>query len=284
MKLPLRIAKILLELSDGAILPGSAAKHAVIEDLIQENILFRTGKIRKTVGLATQAKLDLYLHTRFSIEDLQAYVAALEESDTSRASLVNVTGDSKLKSVRTFKGFLVNCFTPISATLNAEEILIHPVEGIFHFIYDFEDFIPASDITIVGVENSENFRRLKEQAYLFEDIRPLFISRYPQNQNKDFVKWMRSIPNNYLHFGDFDLAGIGIYLHEYKKYIPEKSRFFIPKGFEELLKISGSRERYNLQKMNFNINSIEEKDLLVLIDLLHKYKKGLDQESLIVER
>lgn len=283
MKLPLRIAKVLLELSDGTILPGSAAKHAVIEDLIQENILFRTGKIRKTVGLANQEKLDLYINTRFSIKDLQTYVAALEESDTSRASLVNVTGDSKLKSVRTFKGFLVNCFTPISATLNAEEILIQPVEGIFHFIYDFEDFIPASDVTIVGVENSENFRRLKEQAYLFEDIRPLFISRYPQNQNKDFVKWMRSIPNNYLHFGDFDLAGIGIYLHEYKKYIPEKSRFFIPKGFEELLKISGSRERYNLQKMNFNINSIEEKDLLVLIDLLHKYKKGLDQESLIVE-
>ncbi|GHA34078.1 hypothetical protein GCM10007103_14570 [Salinimicrobium marinum] len=284
MKLPLRIAKVLLELSDGTILPGSAAKHAVIEDLIQENILFRTGKIRKTVGLANQEKLDLYINTRFSIKDLQAYVAALEESDTSRASLVNVTGDSKLKSIRTFKGFLVNCFTSISATLNAEEILIQPLEGIFHFIYDFEDFIPASDVTIVGVENSENFRRLKEQAYLFEDIRPLFISRYPQNQNKDFVKWMRSIPNNYLHFGDFDLAGIGIYLHEYKKYIPEKSRFFIPKGFEELLKISGSRERYNLQKMNFNINSIEEKDLLVLIDLLHKYKKGLDQESLIVER
>lgn len=282
MKLPLRIAKVLLELSNGTILPGSAAKHAVIEDLIQENILFRTGKIRKTVGLANQEKLDLYLHTRFSIKDLQAYVAALEESDTSRASLVNVTGDSKLKSVRTFKGFLVNCFSPISATLDAKEILIQPVEGIFHFIYDFEDFIPAPDVTIVGVENSENFRRLKEQAYLFEDIRPLFISRYPQNQNKDFVKWMRSIPNNYLHFGDFDLAGIGIYLNEYKKHFPERSRFYIPVGLEEMLKNSGSRKRYDSQKINFNISSIDEEEILSLINLLHKYKKGLDQERLIL--
>ena len=151
MKLPLRIAKVLLELSNGTKLPGSTVKHTVIEDLIQENILYRTGKIRKTVGLTNQKKLELYLYNRFSIKDLQAYVATLEETDTSRSSLVDVTGDSKLRSVRTFKGFLVNCFTPISATLNAEEILIEPVEGIFHFIYDFENFIPSPDVTIVGV-------------------------------------------------------------------------------------------------------------------------------------
>ncbi|WPY99834.1 hypothetical protein [Christiangramia sp. OXR-203] len=283
MKLPLRIAKVLLELSNGTILPGSAAKHAVIEDLIQENILFRTGKIRKTVGLANQEKLDLYLHTRFSIKDLQAYVAALEEGDSSRAFLVNVTGDSKLKSVRTFKGFLVNSLTPIPATLNSEEILIEPVEGIFNFIYDFEKFIPAPDVTIVGVENSENFRRLKGQAYLFKNIRPLFINRYPQSQNKDFITWMKSIPNNYLHFGDFDMAGIGIYLNEYQKNFPDKSRFFIPEGLEELLKNSGSRTRYNTQKINFNISRIDEVEILSLISLLHKYKKGLDQERLIVE-
>ena len=282
MKLPLRIAKILLELSDGAILPGSAVKHSIIEDLIQENILFRTGKIRKTVGLANQQRLYLYLHTRFSIKNLQDYIAALEENDTSRASIVDATGDSKLKSVRTFKGFLVNSLTPIPVTLNAEEILIEPVEGIFHFIYDFERFIPTPEVTIVGVENSENFRRLKEQAYLFKNIRPLFINRYPQSQNKDFITWMKSIPNNYLHFGDFDMAGIGIYINEYQKYFPDKSRFFIPEGLEELLKNSGSRTRYNTQKVNFNISRINEVEILSLINLLHKYKKGLDQEKLIV--
>ncbi|SKB39407.1 hypothetical protein SAMN05660776_0925 [Salegentibacter holothuriorum] len=281
MKLPLRIAKALLKLSNGAILPGSAAKHSVIEDLIQENILFRTGKIRKTLGLTNQNKLELYLYNRFSIKELKTYVAALEESETSRASLVDITGDSKIKSVRTFKGFLVNSFNPVPAILNSEKILLEPREGIFHFIYDFENFIPATNVTIVGVENSENFRRLKEQAYLFKDIRPLFISRYPQNQSKDFISWMKSIPNNYLHFGDYDMAGIGIYLNEYKKHFPEKSRFFIPDGLEEILKNSGSRERYNAQKINFSVSAIEEGALLKLINLLHKYKKGLDQEILI---
>ena len=93
---------------------------------------------------------------------------------------------------------------------------------------------------------------------------------------------MKSIPNNYLHFGDFDMAGIGIYLNEYKKYFPDKSRFFIPEGLEELIKNSGSRTRYNTQKVNFNISMIDEVEIISLINLLHKYKKGLDQERLIV--
>ncbi|MFN4764574.1 hypothetical protein ACKGJN_15700 [Gillisia sp. Q332] len=284
MKLPLSIAKALLKLSDGKTLPGSAAKHPVFEELIQEHILFRTGKTRKTIGLNSADNLALHLYNRFTIKDLKAYVAALEEDETSRASLVDITGDSKLKNVRTFKGFLINCLSPISAKLNGEAITIEPKEGLFHFIYDFERFIPASEVTIVGVENSENFRKLKEQAYLFKDIQPLFISRYPQNQSKDLIKWISSIPNNYLHFGDFDMSGIGIYLNEYKKHFSVKSQFFIPEGLEELIKKSGSRKRYNSQKINFNISAIDEEGILKLINLLHNYKKGLDQEKFILEQ
>ncbi|MGA9590544.1 MAG: hypothetical protein WBV11_12000, partial [Salegentibacter sp.] len=115
----------------------------------------------------------------------------------------------------------------------------------------------------------------------FRHIRPLFISRYPQNQSKDFITWMRSVPNDYLHFGDFDMSGIGIYLNEYKKHFPEKSRFFIPEGLEKILKHSGSRKRYNSQKMNFDMANLAEEELLDLVQLLHKYKKGLDQERFI---
>ena len=50
MKLPLRIAKAFIKMSEGITIPASAAKHSVIEDLIQENILFRTGKIKKTLA------------------------------------------------------------------------------------------------------------------------------------------------------------------------------------------------------------------------------------------
>ncbi|HHH55360.1 MAG TPA: hypothetical protein ENK91_17010, partial [Bacteroidetes bacterium] len=88
------------------------------------------------------------------------------------------------------------------------------------------------------------------------------------------------IPNNYLHYGDFDIAGIGIYLNEYKKHLGDKARFFIPKDIEETIK-NGSRKRYDKQKINFKINEIEEKGLLKLIEIIKKEKKGLDQEYYI---
>jgi hypothetical protein len=38
--------------------------------------------------------------------------------------------------------------------------VINPVEGSFIFFYDFDTFKISKDITIVGVENSRNFRAL----------------------------------------------------------------------------------------------------------------------------
>ena len=48
-----------------------------------------------------------------------------------------------------------------------------------------------------------------------------------------------------------------------------------------MIKNSGNKERYNKQKINFDINNISENNLLELIRTIHKYKKGLDQEIFI---
>lgn len=131
------------------------------------------------------------------------------------------------------------------------------------------------------MENAKNFRHIQEQKYLFQNINPLFVSRYPQNQNKDFIKWMKSIPNDYLHFGDFDIAGISIYLNEYKKYLSKKATFFIPENIQSDIKKNGNRDRYNKQKLNFKIEEIKEKQVLDLVKIISREKKGLDQEFYI---
>jgi putative lipoic acid-binding regulatory protein len=154
-------------------------------------------------------------------------------------------------------------------------------EGIFQFIYDFENFIPNENATIIGIENAENFRWIAKQKYLFEDIEPLFVSRYPQSQSKDLVKWLQSIPNNYLHFGDFDFAGIGIYLNEFKKHLLDKATFFIPEDIEKLVAKHGNKNNYNRQKVNFEIQNITEEKIVKLIKTLHQYKCGLEQEIFI---
>lgn len=283
MKLPLNIAEKLLLLADGEKIPSSKLKHEIIKDMISEGIIHKPGKLKSTVQLADKQQLKLYLENRFAIKDLHTYIETFKKEGLLRADLVSIAADSKIKSLRTFKGFLVNCYSPALATLNGQAITISPTNGTFNFIYDFESFIPEQDITIVGIENPENFRHIDKQKYLFKNIKPLFVSRYPQNQSKDLIKWLQSIQNNYLHFGDFDFAGIGIYLNEFKKHLDNKAMFFIPANIDNSIKKSGSKKRYDEQKINFDIGKIKEEDLLQLLDSIHRHKKGLDQEIFINE-
>ena len=282
-KLPLNIAEKLLLLVGGEKIPSSKLKHEIIRDMISEGIIHKPGKLKSIVQLADKQQLKLYLENRFAIKDLYTYIEIFKKEDLIRADLVSAAADSKLKAVRTFKGFLVNCYSPTLATLNGQAITILPTNGTFNFIYDFESFIPEQDITIVGIENPENFRHIDKQKYLFKNIKPLFVSRYPQNQSKDLIKWLQSIPNNYLHFGDFDFAGIGIYINEFRKHLDGKAKFFTPDNIDNTIKKSGSKKRYDEQKINFDIGKIKEENLLQLLDSIHRHKKGLDQEIFINE-
>lgn len=281
MKIPVHIAEKLLQLSQGEIIPSSSAKHALIDELVSEGIIERNGRVQKKLQISNSQSLFQYLHSKFGVTDLNKYLEISQKQNIQRSELVQVSSDSKMKQVRTFKGFLVNCYCPIEAELNGKKIMLNPVEGLFQFIYDFERFIPSSNITIVGVENPESFRFVEKQRRLFNNINPLFVSRYPQNQSKDFIKWLQSIPNNYLHFGDFDFAGIGIYLNEYKRHLAHKASFFVPQNIEKLIADFGNKNRYDNQKINFDLKSIQEGNLSQLINTIHKYRRGLDQEILI---
>lgn len=283
MKIPVHIAEKLLQLLQGDGIPSSLARHSLIDDLVLEGIIERKGRIKKSLLLSDSKALHTYLQNNCSINDLQQYVQISKQENVLRSELVAASSDSKLIKIRTFKGFLINCYSPIQATLNGKQVTLNPVTGIFQFIYDFEKLMLSPDITIVGIENPENFRHIDKQKYLFSDIKPLFVSRYPQNQSKDLIKWLQSIPNNYLHFGDFDFAGIGIYLNEFKKHLADRTNFFVPENIDKLIADNGNKKRYDEQTINFEVKSIREDKLLQLIDTIHKYRKGLDQEILIIQ-
>lgn len=281
MKVPLHIAEKLLKMTHGEIIPDSSAKHAVIDDLVMEGILERKGRIKKTLSLYDKNALENYLRNKQSIANLSFYIETIKKEDLTRGELITAASNSKLKRVRTFKGFLIHSYIPIEATLNDEKITIQPVNGIFQFMYDFEKFSISKDTTVVGIENPESFRYIEQERYLFGDINPVFVSRYPQGQSRDLIKWLNTIPNNYLHFGDFDFSGIGIYMNEYKKYLKEKANFYVPDNIEKLIIKYGNRKGYDVQKINFDVNSITEKGLIKLIATIHKHRKGLEQEVLI---
>lgn len=281
MKLPISIAEKLLLMQDGEKIPFSKVKHPMILSMLENGILKKQiqGRSKSWIYLPDKSKLPDFLKNHFGIDDLASYTEGIKRNDLTRAEAIALSSDSKLKSIRTFKGFLVNCYDPLECRLKDKKMNLHPQEGTFTFIYDFEDFVPPPKVTIVGIENPENFRHIQSQRYLFSDIRPLFVSRYPQS--RDLIDWLQKIPNNYLHFGDFDFAGLNIYVNEYKKYLKDRAQIFLPSNLEILLSEKGNRTIYDKQKICFNLLEIDEKNVTVLLKLIKMYKKGLEQEIFI---
>ena len=283
MILPISIAEKLTALQNGEKIPFSKLKHSVIESMIDNGILKKQiqGRSKTLIYLSNKNSLPDYLKNHFGIDNLEKYVIAFKKEGLSRGEAVEVSSNSKLKSIRTFKGFLVNCFQPVVCKLNGNHLTIQPHEGTFTFIYDYESFSPSEGITIVGIENPSNFRHIKSQKKLFGDIQPLFVSRYPQS--KDLVKWLQTIPNRYVHFGDFDFAGLNIYINEFKKHLHDKASFYLPTDIEAILSTKGNRDTYNKQTIQFDRNEIGEVNILALLRLIEKYKKGLEQEIYITK-
>lgn len=279
--IPLAIAEKLHLLANGGQMQASKLKHKIIDELIEEGIIERlvSGRTKVSYYITNKDAFNTYVFQQWSITNLQEYIATLKNAEVTRADLVQVSNDTKTIGIRTFKGFLVNSYRPVACTLNGTTLTVYPPIGTFQFISDYEHFVPAPDVVIAGVENAEVFSYIAKLEYLFGAQQILFVSRYPQRQGKDLIKWMQSIPNQYLHIGDYDFAGINIYMQEYKKYLGERASFFIPIDIEVLIQRYGNRKLYDQQKLN--TAAIVENELTQLIALLHKHKKGLEQELLL---
>nr|WP_321379191.1 hypothetical protein [uncultured Bacteroides sp.] len=283
MEISRHTAKLLKELSEGERISFSRLSNDFFSQLIEERILLVQiqGRTRKSIYLPNPERLEAYLQNHYNISNLDNYIAHLETSNSNRTENIKISGNSKLKKVRTFKGFMVNVLSPITVMLNGKEQILLPNPGSFTFIYDYQSFSIPDHVTVIGIENTENFRYIEKQQELFSKYTPLFVCRYPQSQHKDLIQWLQSIPNPYLHFGDFDFAGITIYQNEYKKYLNERASLFFPLVIEELLPCFGNRNLYDKQLHLTNQIIPNEPNVAKLLQLIHLHHKGLEQEILI---
>lgn len=288
MKVTKGLIDKLIALRDGESLPSSGLKGEWVEDLIRDGILVSSSRgskrSLKAVDGESFAKAIVRVDERFA--DLESFRDMLMEGDSSgealRASQASDSGNSKLKMRRSFPGFLVNSYEAIEAHLNGRSCVILPEEGSSMFVSNWEHFVIPSDVIVVGIENPENFRFIRQQRQLFESCLPgkrlLFVSRYPQSS--DLRNWLIGIGNPYVHFGDFDLAGIKIFLSEFHKYLLGRSSYLIPLDIEEKLK-NGSTERFQGNYYENRNLSSDIPELQALIDLIMKYHKAYDQEGYI---
>ena len=91
----------------------------------------------------------------------------MQETEATRSEQASDTGNSKLVTSRSCHGFPVNSYEPITCSLNGKQLVINPQEGTFLFITDWQSFTIPTDVTIVNIENMENFRFIRQQKALF---------------------------------------------------------------------------------------------------------------------
>ena len=245
----------------------------------EDLIIIKTNRSRKSIYVPNAEALKMFLEHHF--EELRGMDWRSEDFSTaiSRSELAANSGNSKTKEIRSCPGFMVNSYDPVYAKLNGKDIVIAPHEGTMLFVADWDQFEIPKEVLVVGIENMENFRRIREQRHLFPTDRPiLFVSRYPQST--DLRNWLQNISNDYLHFGDFDLAGMRIYEKEFFKYLGNRASFFIPKDIEYRI-ANGSSERYNAQYAKFKNYMPQDDKLLYLFNIINRYHRCYDQEGYI---
>lgn len=268
---------LLQRLMSGESVAASSLRKDIATELLEEGLLtVRTHRSRRSFAAIYTMALRKFVESHYN------GFGKIDKEGLIRAEMASDTGNSKLVMVRSCPGFPVNSYEPIACMLNGQEFNVNPQEGSFMFVADWQSFCIPSCVAVVGIENMENFRMIRQQRELFERSigadRFLFVSRYPQST--DLRMWLQSIPNRYIHFGDFDLAGINIFLTEFHKYLGNRSSFLIPSDIEQRL-AKGSVERYNGQYKGFKNVHTDIVELQRLVNTINKYHRCYDQEGYI---
>lgn len=279
MHISIEQAKLLKELSEGKKVPSSRLSARIFQHLIREQVLLR---LKDTHGWSVytdrpQALLN-YLRNHYIRCSLDEYIER-ESTVPSRANNIRMTGDSKQKKTNLWQGFHFKVTEPIHVKWQNKPYTLTPYPGgLPVFMSHPETLILPADVTVVMIENSENFMKIESQTELFQGLKCFFASYYPRKYNRYFIDWLQKQPNNYVHYGDFDFAGIHIYQSQYKKYVNGDSRYLVPPNLLPLFRQFGKQKLYDSQLNLQNLIQANEPGIHELLQIIRSEHKGLEQE------
>ena len=256
----------------------SSLSGPVFRELIDKEyiVLDRTGK-RKMIAVVKNAEyLMKVLRQKWQINDIQEYIAFLDKEEKDRTDVQIMLGGTKEEKTSTFQGFLVNSLETVPYILNGQQGTLPLIKGSYLFISDYDTFQIDGDITIMYVENFTSFKQIERYVYLFEPGRYLFVSRLLSSNA--FKEWLKGILNRYIHFGDFDLAGIDIYLHFFDE-IGNRASFLVPDDIEERITRHGNSSLYYSQEEKCKNIKVTDNRVQPLVDIINKFHMGYEQEG-----
>ena len=203
--------KTLLE--DETITEGKFSNKDIVARLKQNGSVVdgkKTPKVRY-INLSKKENIFLFLHNYgyniSSIYDIDRYIEEIFDAKTSRATSQKWHDDTKAVNSPSQKGLYISSLKEIDIKLDGKTITILPNDGLGYFLFHTKKVEVFKETIIVGVENYQVIWFNQKFQKFFENKKMLFVVINPF-----MLEWIESLENEYVHFGDYDLAGINIYL------------------------------------------------------------------------
>jgi len=216
---------------------------------------------------------DFYIDT---IEDIDKFIQEVIVTQAPRDIVQKWRKNGKRDKSDSLKGLFVSSLTDITIRVDDKEFIVLPTDGVGYFLFHTQKIEVSPETIIVGVENYQVIWFAQKYREFFQGKNILFVI-----SNSFMWEWIQTVQNEYIHFGDYDLAGINIYLNTIVPRLKmcKKHSMFIPKNIEQLIKEHGDRELYEQQTSYKNL-VVNDSDILKLKDIICHYKKALEQEGL----
>jgi len=273
--------KILLE--DKYISKSLFGSEKLLDVFLGCNSVYLDGKPKQIYLNDTEALFGVIRANGYnvnSINDIDYFIESCQPM--SRDKIAAHYSDTKRVESKSFNGLMVSTLERLEVKYNATKQYLYPMEGTGLFIHYTSKLELDDDVILVGVENPQVVWYIDKYRHLFnENKRYLFlcISEYKTSYQ---YKWIESFKGEYLHFGDFDLAGINIYLNTI---IPRLKNcksysYLIPDDIYTILKDKKYKKDYSRQTKYLNIESHNDQNLQKLISFIKKNKLTLEQEKL----
>ena len=266
----------------GSITEGKFKNKSIVEDLKLNGSVTtsRRGTI-KYINLAKEKNIFLFLKNHDynnigSFEEIECYIENIFDNKPSRDEIQQYHNNTKAIPSKSQRGLYVSSLQVLDIKLNNEVVSILPNDGLGYFLFHTEKIELYDDTVIVGVENYQVVWFAKRYREFFSHPSVLFVVTTPY-----MLEWISTLTNEYIHFGDYDFAGINIYLN---KIVPrlemsKKYSMFIPDNIEYLIEKYGNSELYEKQKQYKNLRT-DDVEITHLVEIVTRLKKGFEQEGL----
>lgn len=125
----LAMARLVLKMLGGELIPYTKFDGLIANRLMDEGIITIVPRgSKRSFRMIDPEGCRIYISQNYtSGMELEDWIEMKNCPDeVSRSEQVAKAGDSKLRYTRTFKGFLLNCYTPIEATFHGEPCVLSP--------------------------------------------------------------------------------------------------------------------------------------------------------------